>query len=698
MGLSQGGSGGMGPPSSSRSRSAGFRGVAPPGQHRQQRFEVTTHGGRIGTGIDATEWARRAVQLGAGEILLNSMDADGTTAGFDLELIRAVRAVVTVPVIASGGAGSLAHEWTHALDHYLGEQHQEKPYGSAPVEMSGGRVAPSEATYYSNRAEPDARYTAPTHNRMLPPKLKHAANQLMHSLFFRSENDEEVQTRFGEELKRAEQAVANWQRHAESARDHLRKKENTRYWNGQLNKAEDAISWWQDKRAAIVRQIESVGARRTLKSNYYENAMKLSGSGDYWKRSNEMLARAMESYIFDKVAKEGNLSQYLVQGVEPNRFGNGFRGNPFPAGEEREAINQNFDHLFKALETGEGKLGKATKLQARQGELEPSEISVPVPKKAAKPESMEEEAAAHDEAVTEAAQSAGLAEGFADRLEKGEGFENILAARRFAKEAGQTTDPKEVEEALEQGVIKTAHRLIGRGADSPQQMFKTLVNLYKLQPKLGTRTSTSVRDQAYSTPIPLAYLASRLAGINADTSVYEPTAGNGALLIEANPEKTFANEINPKRAEALMDQGFNVTRDDASVHDENLKPDFDVVIANPPFGVVKEGGESKVFDMSDIQPGYKTTEIDHAIALRSLAGMKPDGRALLSTIARAEGDPARAVMVGDSKTDVAAARSAGAPVVAVDFGYSDPPVATFAPDRLISHFDELWEAATGLLR
>ena len=82
----------------------------------------------------------------------------------------------------------------------------------------------------------------------------------------------------------------------------------------------------------------------------------------------------------------------------------------------------------------------------------------------------------------------------------------------------------------------------------------------------------------------------------------------------------------------------------------------------------------------------------------TFAHMKPDGRALLSTIERAEGDPARAVMVGDSKTDVAAARNAGAPVVAVDFGYSDPPVATFAPDRLISHFDELWDAATGLLR
>jgi imidazole glycerol-phosphate synthase subunit HisF len=72
-------------------------------------FEVTTHGGRTGTGTDAVAWAREAVQRGAGEILLNSMDADGTTAGFDLELIGAVRAAVTVPVIASGGAGTLAH-------------------------------------------------------------------------------------------------------------------------------------------------------------------------------------------------------------------------------------------------------------------------------------------------------------------------------------------------------------------------------------------------------------------------------------------------------------------------------------------------------------------------------------------------------------------------------------------------------------
>ncbi|MEU3944926.1 imidazole glycerol phosphate synthase subunit HisF [Streptomyces sp. NPDC029526] len=71
-------------------------------------YEVTTHGGRRGTGIDAVEWAHRAADLGAGEILLNSMDADGTKDGYDLEMITAVRKHVTVPVIASGGAGRLA--------------------------------------------------------------------------------------------------------------------------------------------------------------------------------------------------------------------------------------------------------------------------------------------------------------------------------------------------------------------------------------------------------------------------------------------------------------------------------------------------------------------------------------------------------------------------------------------------------------
>lgn len=79
----------------------------PQGVRTDSGFEVTTHGGRRGTGVDAVGWAVEGARLGAGEILLNSMDADGTQAGYDVELISRVRSEVTVPIIASGGAGGL---------------------------------------------------------------------------------------------------------------------------------------------------------------------------------------------------------------------------------------------------------------------------------------------------------------------------------------------------------------------------------------------------------------------------------------------------------------------------------------------------------------------------------------------------------------------------------------------------------------
>jgi cyclase len=75
----------------------------------ENKWEVFTHGGRNATGLDAIDWARRMVSLGAGEILLTSMDRDGTKEGFDLKLTRAVSDAVSVPVIASGGVGSLEH-------------------------------------------------------------------------------------------------------------------------------------------------------------------------------------------------------------------------------------------------------------------------------------------------------------------------------------------------------------------------------------------------------------------------------------------------------------------------------------------------------------------------------------------------------------------------------------------------------------
>lgn len=81
--------------------------VSGPGE--ADRWEIFTHGGRKPTGLDAVDWARRMVECGAGEILLTSMDRDGTKSGFDIELTRAVSDAVRVPVIASGGVGTLQH-------------------------------------------------------------------------------------------------------------------------------------------------------------------------------------------------------------------------------------------------------------------------------------------------------------------------------------------------------------------------------------------------------------------------------------------------------------------------------------------------------------------------------------------------------------------------------------------------------------
>lgn len=79
------------------------------GEGEPAKWEIFTHGGRKPTGLDAIEWARKMVEYGAGEILLTSMDRDGTKIGFDLELTRAISDAVTVPVIASGGVGNLQH-------------------------------------------------------------------------------------------------------------------------------------------------------------------------------------------------------------------------------------------------------------------------------------------------------------------------------------------------------------------------------------------------------------------------------------------------------------------------------------------------------------------------------------------------------------------------------------------------------------
>ena len=214
-------------------------------------------------------------------------------------------------------------------------------------------------------------------------------------------------------------------------------------------------------------------------------------------------------------------------------------------------------------------------------------------------------------------------------------FKTILEARKLAKEHGlefseDESANKAVDELVERAVVETAREIveahIAEGRPDAET-FARMVKLYEDQPNLSTRTSTSIAEQAYSTPAPLAYVASRLAGIDHDTHVLEPTAGNGMLLMEADPKKARVNELNPARFASLKAQGFNPSNADGSSASTfaDRAGQMDAVIANPPFGAVREGGKSKVFEVD----GFETTQIDHAIALNALKTMKADGRAVL---------------------------------------------------------------------
>ena len=215
-----------------------------------------------------------------------------------------------------------------------------------------------------------------------------------------------------------------------------------------------------------------------------------------------------------------------------------------------------------------------------------------------------------------------VAQKIADIFNSGKGFNNIVEARKAIEEmTGQkieagTESAKNADEAIEVGVVLASRNIVEQGRKdglNSGQIYDKLVDLYNRQPNLSVRSSTSVANQAYSTPNALAFLASELAGIDQKTSVYEPTAGNGMLLIGANPKNVTANELNANRFQMLqrMLEGATVTEGNA-LQSEEENGSFDVVIENPPFG--------KAGDISNI---------DHDIALRSLVTMKDDGRAVL---------------------------------------------------------------------
>ena len=224
---------------------------------------------------------------------------------------------------------------------------------------------------------------------------------------------------------------------------------------------------------------------------------------------------------------------------------------------------------------------------------------------------------------------------FEAEFRKGTSFKTIVAARKaLSKRLGApiaksgTQEAKNIDEAIEVAAVKVAKKTIAiiKKNNLPiEESFDALVELQDQMPNLSVRTSTSVKNQAYSTPLPLAFLASELAGIGDKTSVYEPSAGNGALVIGANPQNVSVNELNNERYQGLLNDGFaEVNHGDGTVFIPDKKQD--VIIGNPPFGTVKnDAGKAMTWFVGG---KYNTTQVDHAMVFKSLEAMKDGGRAV----------------------------------------------------------------------
>lgn len=229
-----------------------------------------------------------------------------------------------------------------------------------------------------------------------------------------------------------------------------------------------------------------------------------------------------------------------------------------------------------------------------------------------------------------------VAQQLADHMIGGGAFDTIVAARKMIGDIiGRKIEPatelaKQADETVEVAVVLAAREMIAAGRKqgrSPQVIYDRLLSLFKAQPNLAVRSSTSMRDQAYSTPVPLAYVASQLAGVTPDTKMIESTAGNGMLAIGASLANATVNELNPKRAAMLEAMGFKPTTENAATATLAPARSQDAVVINPPFGATKDSqGNTIVYE---VKPDYGTREVDHAIVFKTLEAMKDDGRAVL---------------------------------------------------------------------
>ena len=198
------------------------------------------------------------------------------------------------------------------------------------------------------------------------------------------------------------------------------------------------------------------------------------------------------------------------------------------------------------------------------------------------------------------------------------GDEDARAKNRAIKALASKADisEKEAQERVESVLVDIGREIAASTEMSQREKFDALIDLYNRQPRFRKRTSTSIRNQAYSTPLPLAFAVSMMTGADTTTTLYDPTGGHGALALTADPDKTHMNEINETRQESLRRQEYGTVSD----HDATTyvpKKNYDRVHANPPFGSLSE---------PERVDGFKITKLEHLIALRALKAMKPAGR------------------------------------------------------------------------
>lgn len=245
------------------------------------------------------------------------------------------------------GGGSMAHEWAHALDHYFGELNQKDAYTTKARGASGWYDEQQYKGMPITRMEKDAqgKWANVTKLRLdnLRPEMAKAFDGVMSALF--SGQETKAQMVRSEELSiERYQALADKETDADTKAMYLRGIESRKQALEELRKDPEDKTYPKGR------------------SSYAGEAQKLVGKSatGYWTRPTEMFARAFESWVFDKVTAMGAKSDYLVHGVEEDRFaGGGYKGNPYPTGQERATINAAFDKLASTIKTSETDKGVA---------------------------------------------------------------------------------------------------------------------------------------------------------------------------------------------------------------------------------------------------------------------------------------------------------------------------------------------------